>query len=268
MNYQIARILSQVSSQQLPFVLKSQQTFAGGGTWFVSTPQQLSELKAALSSRVLPKLLSLVNISNAHLKPATLVVSELIGYPVGNWGLTFFVTRVGECIFLAATHQDVDDTKAWIGSTISYTAQERLKQRFTPIMLEIGAWLHGFGYYGPCGADILETASTSDEYNGSSTLHIVDLNVRVSGSLVLGPLRKHFSVRRGLHEASTFALDSNLARDQFITKFEEYFREGKIVLVSWYEDKKSGVSSGIVVIGARNKMELKKQVAKVKSVCI
>jgi len=135
---EIARILSRVSSQQIPFVLKSQQTFAGGGTWVVSTSEDLSELEVALSSRVLPKLLSQVKMSNAHLKPATLVVSELIKDPVGDWGITFFVTKVGECMFLAATQQVVDDTKAWVGSTISYTAQGSLEQKFTPIMREIG----------------------------------------------------------------------------------------------------------------------------------
>lgn len=109
---QMARMLSQVTSRQLPFVLKSQQTFAGGRTWIVSNPQDLSELETALSSRVLPKLLSHVKASNAHLKPATLMVSELIEDPVDDWGLIFFVTKGGECIYLAATQQVVDNTKA------------------------------------------------------------------------------------------------------------------------------------------------------------
>jgi len=77
-------------------------------------------------------------------------------------------------------------------------------------------------------------------------------------------MREHFFVRRSLREASAFALEVNLARDPFITKFKDYFQEGKMVIVSWYEDTESGVSSGNVVIGARNKLELEKQVAMVK----
>jgi hypothetical protein len=141
----ISRLLSQISEQRLPFVLKNQQTFGGGGTFVVSSPEDLSELKRTLSTQTLPKLLSQVNSSNAHLKPATLIISEMIEDPLGDWGLTFFVTRTGDCIFLAVTEQVVDSTKAWIGSTISYTAQDSLKQKFTPIMQEIGTWLYKYG---------------------------------------------------------------------------------------------------------------------------
>ena len=260
----ISRLLSQISEQKLPFVLKNQQTFGGGGTFVVSSLEDLSELKRTLATQTLPKLLSQVTSSNAHLKPATLILSEMITDPVGDWGLTFFVTRAGECIFLAVTQQVVDSTKAWIGSTISYTAQDSLKQKFTPVMQEIGMWLHKYGYYGPCGADILETAPNSDDGNGSSTLYIVDLNVRTSGSLVLGLMRGHFSERRCLHEASSFSVTVKMDRESFIKKFEAQFQEGKIVIVSWYEDIDPAISYGNVVIGAQDKRDLEKQVVKVK----
>lgn len=235
----ISRLLSQISEQRLPFLLKCQQTFGGGGTFVVSSPEDLAELKRILSTHILPKLLSQVNSSNAHLKPATLILSDMIRDPVGDWGLTFFVTKAGECIFLAVTQQVVDSTKAWIRSTVSYTAQDSLKQKFTPIMQEIGTWLHKYGYYGPCGADMLEAAATDNSGNGSTTLKIVDLNVRTSGSLVLGLMRGYFSERRGLHEASSFSVNVKMAREAFIKNFESQFREGKIVIVSWYEDKDS-----------------------------
>lgn len=131
-------------------------------------------------------------------------------------------------------------------------------------MRGIGVWLHRFGYYGSCGADILETAPTSDEYRELSNMFIVDLNVRTSGSLVLGLMKQHFSEPRGLREASIFALDVSLARDSFVTHFEKYFRDDDMVIISWYEDAKSGASSGNIVIGGRNKLELEKRVAMVK----
>lgn len=261
---QIVRIMSILSAQQLPFVLKNQQTFGGGGTFVVSTHKDLSELQSTLSSRLLPKLLSQVNSSNAHLKPATLILSKLIKDPIGDWGLTFFVTKAGQCIILALTQQVVDATKAWIGSTISYTAQGSLKQKFTPIMRTIGIWLSKYGYYGPCGADILETASGNNNSNGSTTLHIVDLNVRTSGSLVLGLMSHHFSEQRGLHEASSFSLNVNLSRESFVKRFESHFHEGKMVIVSWYQDPDSGLSFGNVVIGAQNRQSLESEIKKVK----
>ena len=202
---QINRILAQVSAHPMPFILKNQQTFGGGGTFVVSSSEDLSKLKSMLSTQILPKLLSEVDASNAHLKPATLILSEMITDPIGDWGLTFFVTKSGKCVFLAATEQIVDSTKAWIGSKISYLAQESLEKKFKPIMQEIGAWLHGHGYYGPCGADILETCAKSNLEEKLTTMKIVDLNVRTSGSLVLALLKGHFSGRRDLHEASSFS---------------------------------------------------------------
>lgn len=230
----------------------------------ISSPKDLSELRRTLSTQILSKLLSQVISANAHLKPATLIVSEMIKDPVGDWGLTFFVTRAGECIFLAVTQQVVNSKKAWIGSKISYTAQDGLKQKFTPIMHEIGTWLYKYGYYGPCGADILEAASEDDDSNGSTTLKIVDLNVWTSGSLVLGLMKGHFCERRGLHEASSFSVTVKMARESFIKSFESQFQQGKIVIVSWYEDTDSGVSYGNVVIGAQDKESLENEVVKVK----
>ncbi|KAL8822844.1 MAG: hypothetical protein Q9191_006431 [Dirinaria sp. TL-2023a] len=259
----IAHTMSQISSQQLPFVLKCQQTFGGGGTWVVSTPSELSDLKATLSTLTLPKLYSRINSSNAHLKPATLILSEMIRDPIGDWGLSFFVSRAGECTFLAVTHQVIASRKAWIGSTITYIEQDRLKAKFTPIMQQIGAWLHSYGYYGPCGADILETAPADSDSYGRS-MNIVDLNVRIPGSLLLGFMRGHFSERRGLHEASLFSLSVKMAREAFIVHFPDLLREGEIVIVSWYEDVDTGVSFGVLIIGARNRPELEKRIMMVK----
>ena len=48
-------------------------------------------------------------------------------------------------------------------------------------------------------------------------------------------------------------------------RFEDFFRELKIVIVSWYENVESGVISfGNVVIGARSKQELEDYVIVVK----
>lgn len=232
----------------------------------VTSQKDLQELQDALSSRILPKLLSQVNSSNAHLKPATLILSDMITNPVGDYGLTFFVTKPGECVFLALTQQVVESTMAWIGSTISYTEQENFRKRFTPIMKKIGTWLSGYGYYGPCGADILESAPGEEDSGGLTKLDIVDLNVRTSGSLVLGLLSKHFSEQRGLHKASSFSVNAEMSRDAFISKFERQFRQGHIVIVSWYEDPTSGVSYGNIVIGAPDGKTLEDEVARVKEV--
>lgn len=130
-------------------------------------------------------------------------------------------------------------------------------------MQEIGTWLHKYGHYRHCGAFTLKVSPSNHKANGSMTLYM-DLDVRTSGSLVLGLLRGHFSERRCLHEASSFSVTVKMNRESFVKNFEGQFEEGSIVIVSWYEDTDPAISYGDVVIGARDKQGLEKQVAKVK----
>ena len=185
----------------------------------------------------------------------------MIADPVGDYGLTFFVTEAGECVFLALSQQMTSATHSWIGSVIDYTAQSDLERRFTPLMREMGAWLHSHGYYGPCGADILETASPG--HDEDTNLYIVDLNVRTSASHILGLMRGHFSVQRGLHTASLTNITVTMTRQAFIQMFLNEFQEGRVVIVSWYEDVEKGRSSGTVVLGGRDKGELEALVGRI-----
>ena len=94
----------------------------------------------------------------------------MVADPIGDYGLTFFVTEDGDAIFLAVSEQMIDSNRAWVGSTINYTHQESLRQKFSTIMHEIAAWLHKYGYFGPIGADILENAlSTVSRRNPRQT---------------------------------------------------------------------------------------------------
>ncbi|KAL8756014.1 MAG: hypothetical protein Q9184_004636 [Pyrenodesmia sp. 2 TL-2023] len=260
----IRDILARISAHPIPFVLKTQQGVEGGGTFMISSSEELSKLKATLSTLLLPKLLSSVVARNAYLNPATLILSEMVTDVVGNWGLTFFITKAGVCVFLAATQQIMDSSKAWLGSKISYLAQEKLKRKFTPIMEEIGAWLHGYGYFGPCGADILEAMNSDDPAERSTTMKIVDLNVRTSGSLILGLLKGHFSGGRRLHEATVLSVTTKMTRGSFVGKLNDEYRAGRLVIVSWCEDVESKVSYGFVVVGAPNAEALDREVAKIK----
>lgn len=263
---QVSRVISQISSEPIPFVLKFQQSFAGDGTIMINSRKELSDLKHSLATSILPRLYSRITSANAYLKPATLIVSEMVQNLVGNWAVTFFVTRGGRCIFLAATEQVIDSANSWLGSRISFLAQDKLKQKFTPLMEKIGAWLYSHGYFGPCGADILETDESTDDCSLHSRFKIVDLNVRSSGSILLGFLKGHFSCRRQLHDASSFAMTMRMSRESFIKLFEDDVQQGRIIITSWYEDSRSGVSYGGVVVGARDKQALETAVASIKSI--
>ena len=130
-------------------------------------------------------------------------------------------------------------------------------------MQEIGNWLHRYRYFGPCGADILETVTTDAQGHKSSRFQIMDLNVRTSASLVLGFMKGHFS-QRDCYEASSFDLKVSMKRQSFAQKFENHFQEGRIVICAWFEE--DGMSCGNVIVGARDELELERQVAMVKDV--
>ncbi|GJC89615.1 hypothetical protein ColLi_12453 [Colletotrichum liriopes] len=283
------KIFAELASHPLPFVLKNQQTFGGAGTYIISTEEDRETVVRDFRDGILRKLLSSVTESNVHLRPAALILSDLVENPIGDYGLTFFVTDDGsDPIFLAASEQMTDDDKAWIGSTINYGRQDELKKKFGPLVKKTATWLRSHGYVGPAGADVLETTTSKDlkpaangcKRNGHkskdhpenghtdseedfSHFHIVDLNIRTSGSLCLPLLRYHFT-SRGLMSGSSFSISCKKSRDDFINSFSDDFETGRMCVVSWYEDPDTGVSLADVAVGAKDERGLRKAMQRVR----
>jgi hypothetical protein len=268
---QTDRILSAVRDRPIPFVFKTQQAFGGAGTWLVTSEDQKKDLLSSLSGSnsqekeeeegLLRRLLSLLTPANTHLHPAAVLLTDLVPDPVGDHGLTFIVTASGSAEFLAAAEQIITDdgSSAWVGSTIHYNRQSSLRERFAPLMTRIAKWVAKQGYVGPVGADVLESREGG--------FFIVDLNVRVSGSVSLPLLRSHF-VGRGLECASSFSIVLRGTRDEFINKWRRQFEEGRMVILSWYEDPTGndggGESIADVVVGGEDEGRLKEVVRAVR----
>ncbi|KXH54049.1 solid-state culture specific ATP-grasp domain-containing protein [Colletotrichum salicis] len=282
------RIYTDLESHPLPFVLKTQQTFGGAGTYIINNEAGRQKLVQDFRNGILRKLLSSVTESNAHLQPAALILSDVVENPMENYGLTFFVADYGsDPTFLAASEQMTDDNNAWIGSTINYRRQEQLEKKFGLLVKKIATWLRRYGYVGPAGADVLETAlstacpqtngttkgaandvtdDNSHATNGNSdfsNFHIVDLNIRTSGSMCLPLLRTHFTTR-SLWSASSFSISYNKSRDAFIEFFREDFEAGKMCIISWYEDLETGCSLADVAVGAEDVDGLRRAMKKVR----
>ncbi|KAF9870970.1 solid-state culture specific [Colletotrichum karsti] len=268
---QSKEIFAELKAHPLPFVLKNQQTFGGAGTYIINTEEDRDSVIQDFRNGILRKLLSSVIESNFHLRPAALILSDLVENPIGDYGLTFFVTDDGsDPIFLAASEQMIDDEKAWIGSTINYARQDELKKKFGPLVKRIAIWLRNHDYVGPAGADVLETAPvTNGKTNGHHTngtknggedfscFHVVDLNIRTSGSLCLPLLQGHF-MSCGLWSGSSFSISLKKGRSEFIDNFKEEFESGQMCIISWYEDPDTGVSLADVAVGAEDQEGLKK----------
>lgn len=141
--------------------------------------------------------------------------------PISDVGLTFFVNADGTSRFLGVSEID-SFTSACVGSTITWSSQSKLEDEYTPIIREIAAWLHSHSYIGPVGADIL---TTFNPRSGEQELQIVDLNVRTIGSLCLPLLRTHFT-SRGCDAATSFSLQVEGSRDDFVAKHKSEFERG------------------------------------------
>jgi hypothetical protein len=261
------RVVDEISQHPVPFVVKNQQTFGGAGTYVVNSEGDRKSLVSEFSDGLLRKLFSQVTERNQHLKPGTVLLSEMVKDPVGDYGITMFVTDSGDAIFLAASEQMIDDNHAWIGSTINYPHQKQLEEKFSSVSKSIARWLHQHGYFGPAGADILETRNQGNPGEpgvGSSEFHIVDLNVRTSGSLCLPLLRSHYE-SRGMHSASSFSITVKASRDEFVEKWQKDFESGRMCILSWYEDQQAGHSIADVAVGGEDEQRLRAEIERVRA---
>ena len=256
--------LKPILAHVLPFVLKQNLTVSGGGTYIVHTEAQRQALISRLRSTIIPLLLSSTTDVNAHLHPTALILSTYI-HAVNSYGLTFFVKRAnGACRFISCSNQDFDKAGFWTGGYIEYLRQPRLKLRFSATMNNVGHFLNSRGYYGPVGIDVLE-----DAHGGQ---WVVDMNVRTPGSLPVGVLKGHFSTERGLHVAYMLSgIRLAYSRDKFFEHFSVPFKEGRIVIVAWYEevpDGNNGISWANLAMGGETRKELNELLARIKDVTI
>ncbi|KAK3331282.1 hypothetical protein B0H66DRAFT_546203 [Apodospora peruviana] len=265
---QANRVIDAIADRKVSFVLKNQQTFGGAGTWVITTEEQKEALLDDMKREDGPlrKLLAQITVENHHLSPGSLVISDIVKDPIGDYGLTFLVKESGEAEFLAASEQMIDGNNAWLGSTINYDNQERLHDKFKDVIERTAKWVASHGYFGPVGVDVLETATPGETatHSGEVTaFHIVDLNVRTSGSLSLPLLRGHF-VGRGLNCASSFSITVKATRREFMEKWKQDFEAGRMFIVSWYEDESVEESVADVVIGAEGEAELEELMGRVR----
>lgn len=123
-------------------------------------------------------------------------------------------------------------------------------------MYQTAKWLHRYGYFGPAGADILETQD--------GEFYIVDLNVRTSGSLGLPLMQTHFT-SRGLQCASSISATVRKSRDEFCEQWRGELESGQLCIVAWYQDKNVGLSYVDVVVGAEDDEHLTEMLSKIRS---
>ena len=253
------QIISKIEARPIPFALKLQQTMLGFGTYIIRTKSEQQNLTNNILPNLLANYLPYLNASNAHLYPANLIITEIVEDTAADLSLTFFINQAGHCTFICGTTQVLAEGVFFSGATINYRDQGKFEQRCSRTMEHIGQFLHSKGYYGTINADVLEDA------NGIQW--IVDLNVRMPGSYVLGALKKHFWIQRGLMCASLlFKSLLRTPREVFIDLLWDDFMQGRIVIAAWYEDTKK-TSFATLVVGAEDERGLVSTIERVSTLC-
>ncbi|KUJ19706.1 uncharacterized protein LY89DRAFT_568995, partial [Mollisia scopiformis] len=250
-------VVEAISERSIPFVLKLQQTIFGKGTYIVKSEEArstlLSELKGLMDFNA-----GRTTKSNHHLMPATFVLTDFVDCPEGgspSFAITFFVRRDGSHTFINCCEQTLSVHYTWDGSFISFAEQDRLSKHFSQTITEVSGYLHGKGYYGCVGIDVLE------DRHGKQW--VVDLNVRPPGSLILGLVKGFLYKDRGFNEASLLsAMRISTPKEVFINKFSTEFAEGRVIMTAWYCDLDHNVNWTSLIVGGETKEAVKGVIAR------
>ncbi|KAJ5173254.1 hypothetical protein N7492_005847 [Penicillium capsulatum] len=242
---EVLRMVESIDHCRLPFVIKLPQSISGIGTFPVTTETERSRVKETLTTN-LGSMLQQLNPCNHHLYPCSILLQDFIAGPVV--ALSLFVTRKGQPRFVACCQQLFDKQGHWIGGSVAYKQQTELHKKYATIMEKVAAFLNRKGYHGPAGVDIV-----TDERSGEQL--VIDLNVRVTGTFHLGPLKGHFT-QRGLFEAAMTTGDISCSRDAFEERFEEEIRSGSMILSGWVHGELNQFNHAAITIAAKDSGEL------------
>jgi hypothetical protein len=245
---EVERMLGQARCRALPFVVKLPQALSATGTFLVRNETERRAALAALGPET-ARMLAAITPENEHLKPTSLILQELIPGP--GVGLSLFVTISGRWEFISCTRQifdTSDGTPAWNGGYISYLEQDSLCQMYADTADKLARYVHERGYHGPIGVDVM-TGPDGSQY-------IVDMNVRIAGTMPLGFWKEKF-LSRGFHEAALFfPFLFALSRDEFEERFRGELQAGRIVEVGWSHDVEGKTSATILMVAGSTKEEL------------
>lgn len=219
---EISHLQDMLQNTEPPFVLKLTQSLGSMGTILVKNKEDRDNAIEHIT-KVQNEYLPYVTADNAHIFPASLVLSDFL--PGITNALNFYVRRDGSIKFLGACHQlSTRTSKGGRQHTcLTWHHQDELEKKFRDILHDIGMVLRDEGYFGPCGADIMETED--------GTQYVIDLNVRTSTSTILGCLKGHCEKRKfnacGVYECILL----RLSREDLEQEFEKEFEEGRFVLL-------------------------------------
>ncbi|KAF2209583.1 hypothetical protein CERZMDRAFT_100369 [Cercospora zeae-maydis SCOH1-5] len=218
---EIARV-KQILLDRPPYVLKLTQSLSSVGTLIVRDEKEREEV-IRKAEEYLKEYLPRITKENDYLFPTSLILSDFI--PGETMALNFFVKGSGEVVFLGACHQLSTGESGRQATAITFQEQEKLEKKYRDVLDHIGEVLHGEGYRGPCGADVMEDPE-------SGRLFVIDLNVRSALSLVLYTLKDHLNGEREFEMALVYeCVMLKIDRDEVEKKFAKEFESARLILM-------------------------------------
>ncbi|MCJ1277147.1 hypothetical protein MMC21_004957 [Puttea exsequens] len=263
-NSEVNRSILEVSRHPLPFVLKFTQTISGHGVHIIRTASERDRLCQNILPSALHNHLRQLTPENAYLKPCNLVMTDLITDISANYSLTIFVHCDGHWTFNACGTQHLknrngSDTE-YAGTSINYRSQDRLKRELKSTIKDIASFVHDRCYYGPVGADVLIDRSGKQQ--------VVDLSVRWTSSWILGTLGNYFLNERRLGCARLVMKELTVGRDDFAKMVEEGVYAERVVIVAWFELRRTRKSWAHLVVGGEGWEEVEGCLEKIDMVCV
>lgn len=251
---EVQRIIQAICERSLPFLVKVPQSISSHGTFFIRTEIERKKAVGILQKEVRLMIREL-GPHNQHLDPCCLITQEFVlGESVA---ISLFVTQRGRGIFIGCCEQNFGYDGFWTGSSISYPAQQQLKEKYTETFNKVVNYLYSKGYCGPAGIDVMN-------YPDGRQV-VIDLNIRVTGSYQLGCLQGHFT-RRGYTEGVLLCLSKlKCTRDYFQGRFENEIQGGSMIITSWSHYFPEMYSDAAITIAAPSKNELSKFVSRIKA---
>ena len=142
----LSMAVSWIRTFSLPRVFKTQQGMSSVGTFLIRTEDERESLIDSISEHSLRTTLESVNAANAYLCPSSILSQKMITQAQECFATSFFVCRNGNGIFLGACRQTMDSrSNAWLGATIKYRDQDRLRRRLWPVVSQLAKYLHKEG---------------------------------------------------------------------------------------------------------------------------
>ena len=248
------RAIAHLRAHPLPAILKLQQTMGGVGTFWIRTSLELVEVENFIVRDYLPLHLPKINPSNAHLHPASLILSDVVLDAVATRAVSFFVLKDGKYVFISSVRQLMSTGNRWLGASIFYSEQAALEARMASTMQKVSEFLHSMSYFGPVGIDVIEDVR--------GALWVVDLNVRAASSHILGVLGEHHFSPRGMDCACLISRSLAMGREVFGEMMGAQIEQGRVVVVAWFEEG-TGKSSCRLVVGAEGEEALGEEVERI-----